>query len=101
MRAWSPRWAYPAPPESTSGWEEVDDAWITPTECVDLLVDAEPHGERRDPTTAAIATAIHALGRARPATRRRPTDHAGDRRAQARTRPSAASAGAHEGGRRS
>ena len=94
-----------APPESTSGWEDADDAWITPTECVDLLVDALNHTESDgDPhdSSSLIATAIHALGRARPATLdgvRRIT-----RAIAGRMRENATICGvggrAHEGGRR-
>ena len=94
-----------APPESTSGWEDADDAWVTPTECVDLLVDALNHTESDgDPhdSSSLIATAIHALGRARPATLdgvRRIT-----RAIAGRMRENATICGvggrAHEGGRR-
>ena len=94
-----------APPESTNGWDDADDAWVTPTECVDLLVDALNHTESDgDPhdSSSLIATAIHALGRARPATLdgvRRIT-----RAIAGRMRENATICGvggrAHEGGRR-
>ena len=60
-----------APPEGAGGNGGDESTWVTPSECVELLVDMldglQSDGDPHDPSSL-IARAIHALGDARPAT---------------------------------
>jgi transcription initiation factor TFIID subunit 2 len=60
-----------APPEGAGRNGGDESTWVTPSECVELLVDMldglQSDGDPHDPSSL-IARAIHALGDARPAT---------------------------------